>query len=100
MSELLREIEAKLTPIFARYGVERAFVFGSVARGEQTRRSDIDLIVIQDVDQEPWGQMSALERLISSIFRLVIQIACPESHRVKPTAPPILNGRSDAPTPF
>lgn len=48
MSELLRELEVKLMPIFERHGVERAFVFGSVARGEHTRRSDVDLIVIQE----------------------------------------------------
>jgi predicted nucleotidyltransferase len=51
MSQLLQEIGEKLAPIFARYDVERAFVFGSVARGEQTRRSDIDLIVIQETDK-------------------------------------------------
>jgi predicted nucleotidyltransferase len=51
MSDVLRQIEHTLAPIFTRYGVERAFVFGSVARGEQTRRSDIDLIVIQETDK-------------------------------------------------
>lgn len=37
--------------MLARHGVERAWVFGSVARGEATRRSDIDLIVILDTDK-------------------------------------------------
>lgn len=47
----LDELQIKLKPIFEKYGVERAFVFGSVARGEATRRSDIDLIAIQETDK-------------------------------------------------
>ena len=43
------ELRIKLKPIFEKYGVECAFVFGSVARGEATRRSDIDLIVVAPV---------------------------------------------------
>jgi predicted nucleotidyltransferase len=31
--------------------VERAYLFGSLARGTQSRRSDVDLIVIEDTDK-------------------------------------------------
>ncbi|PJF46894.1 MAG: nucleotidyltransferase domain-containing protein [Chloroflexi bacterium] len=48
---LLEELQAALKPIFDKYGVARAFVFGSVARGEATRRSDVDLVVIQETDK-------------------------------------------------
>lgn len=47
----LDDLRLRLKPVFDRYGVKRAFVFGSVARGEATRRSDIDLIVIQETDK-------------------------------------------------
>jgi hypothetical protein len=36
---------AKLNAIFKEYGVVKAAVFGSYARGEQKKRSDIDLLV-------------------------------------------------------
>ncbi len=35
----------KLNAIFAEYGVKKAAVFGSVARGEQTKKSDIDFLI-------------------------------------------------------
>lgn len=35
----------KLNAVFAEYGVKKAAVFGSVARGEQTNKSDIDILV-------------------------------------------------------
>lgn len=40
--EQLREI---LTSIAIRYGVEKMSVFGSVARGDATEHSDVDLLV-------------------------------------------------------
>ena len=41
----IEEIKKKATPVFEEYGVEYAGVFGSVARGEDTEKSDIDLLV-------------------------------------------------------
>ena len=41
------EIAACFAPVFRRYGVQKAILFGSFARGEPSRRSDIDLILVQ-----------------------------------------------------
>ncbi|KAB2951921.1 nucleotidyltransferase family protein [Heliorestis acidaminivorans] len=38
-------IQKKAGPIFSRYGVVQAFIFGSFARGEETENSDIDLLI-------------------------------------------------------
>jgi predicted nucleotidyltransferase len=43
----IRKIAERFAPVFSRYGIQKAILFGSVARGEATRRSDIDLILIQ-----------------------------------------------------
>ncbi|MCA1906613.1 MAG: nucleotidyltransferase domain-containing protein [Desulfarculus sp.] len=43
--EAVRELAAKLVPVLKRYGVVRAGVFGSVARGEAGPDSDLDLLV-------------------------------------------------------
>ncbi len=39
------EIKEKIVPILKQRGVTRAAVFGSVARGEDTAESDIDILV-------------------------------------------------------
>ncbi|MDR3204580.1 MAG: nucleotidyltransferase domain-containing protein [Deltaproteobacteria bacterium] len=41
----LAEIQALVTPIAKRYGVDRMWIFGSYARGEATSKSDIDFRV-------------------------------------------------------
>jgi len=41
----INDLKEKTTPIFKKYGVIRAGVFGSYARGEITKDSDIDFLV-------------------------------------------------------
>ena len=41
----MQEIGSRCAPLFKRYGVARASVFGSVARGESKPESDIDLVI-------------------------------------------------------
>jgi predicted nucleotidyltransferase len=46
----IEEVKEKVVPILQRYGARRAGVFGSVARGDMRRRSDIDILV--ELDKE------------------------------------------------
>ena len=41
-------VAATIEPVLERHPVERAWLFGSVVRGDQHRGSDIDLIVELD----------------------------------------------------
>jgi len=41
----IEEIKRKILPILKKYGVKRAGIFGSVARGEEGEESDIDILV-------------------------------------------------------
>ncbi len=41
----IEQIKQKTTPIFRDYGVKRAYIFGSYARGEQTDDSDVDIMI-------------------------------------------------------
>jgi hypothetical protein len=50
-----KKIRRKMLPILRRYDVARASIFGSLARGENTECSDIDLLV------EFKGQKSLLD---------------------------------------
>ena len=51
----LEEIREKVVPILRKYGVKRASLFGSTARGEDREGSDINILV------EIGGRMSLLD---------------------------------------
>jgi len=56
----LDTIAARLRPIFDQQNITRAIVFGSLARGEASRRSDLDLIVVMDTAQRFLDRYDAL----------------------------------------
>lgn len=39
------EIQEKLAPIMAKYGIKHAAVFGSVSRGDDRPESDVDILI-------------------------------------------------------
>lgn len=41
----IAEIQDKITPTLRQYGIARAQIFGSVARGSDTPKSDVDLLI-------------------------------------------------------
>lgn len=43
-------LRKRLRPIFKKHGIEKAILFGSLARNEASRHSDIDLILIQNTN--------------------------------------------------
>ena len=45
ISAAIQELADRLVPVLRRYGVVRAGIFGSVARGEARPDSDLDLLV-------------------------------------------------------
>jgi predicted nucleotidyltransferase len=45
-----QDIVNKLQSFFPAYPIEKAWIFGSYARGEETRKSDIDIMVKFDED--------------------------------------------------
>lgn len=42
------KLTSQLRTVFEKHQILRAIVFGSLARGEESRHSDLDLIIIQD----------------------------------------------------
>lgn len=61
----IEEIKKAAVPILRRYGVARAYLFGSYARGEQTEGSDVDFLV----EYAPGARKSLLShvRLINEL---------------------------------
>ena len=45
MTRDVSDIQTVLTPVFHDYGISRAVLFGSVAKGTATEKSDLDLLV-------------------------------------------------------
>lgn len=45
MSRSVFDIQSVLTPVFRDYGISRAVLFGSIAKGTATEKSDLDLLV-------------------------------------------------------
>lgn len=50
--QTIETIKAKAIPILKNYGVNRAYLFGSFARGDQNLNSDIDFLVEYNTDAE------------------------------------------------
>ncbi len=46
MQPAITEIAKKARPVFKKYGVKRAQIFGSFARGEARPDSDVDVLVV------------------------------------------------------
>jgi predicted nucleotidyltransferase len=64
----LDEMASRLRTVFEKHGVLRAIVFGSFARGEVSRHSDLDLIVLQDTEKR---FLSRYDGLLHEIFQAV-----------------------------
>jgi len=43
-----QEICQRVAPVLRRHGVDKAILFGSFARGEATRHSDVDLLLVKE----------------------------------------------------
>lgn len=40
----MQDVSSKIIPVLLKYGVKKAALFGSYARGEQDEKSDIDIL--------------------------------------------------------
>ena len=43
--ERIEKIKSEILPVLRKHGVRRASLFGSISRGEETEKSDIDILV-------------------------------------------------------
>ncbi len=61
-------LRKQLPPLRQRFGIKSLMIFGSCARGEQSRRSDLDILVEFEEDQPlTLIQFIALENDLSSL---------------------------------
>ena len=75
----IEEIKKMINDIFRKYGIEKAYIFGSYARGEANKESDID-IMIKKGNLKTLLQLSALAYEIEQILKKQIDIVIEETY--------------------
>jgi len=66
-SENLNRVRELLSPLFARNGVIKAVLFGSLSRETETRKSDLDLIIIKDTPKRFFDRYEEFDRIYDLI---------------------------------
>jgi hypothetical protein len=69
--EIKRQLEALKPTLEARFRVESIEIFGSFTRGDQTERSDIDLLVTFSAPYNLWEFLDLKEFLTNKLRRKV-----------------------------
>jgi len=63
------EVQRRLAPVLSRYAdIETAMLFGSVCRGEASRRSDVDLLIVRQTEQRFLDRARDLLGKLSEVF--------------------------------
>jgi len=65
------EIQNKISPILKEYGVKRASVFGSVSRGEDGPKSDVDIMISLGKPMGMFAYMGLIRKIETRLKRKV-----------------------------
>jgi hypothetical protein len=57
----INQIKNKIKPILLRNGVKRAAIFGSYARGDFNKRSDVDILIQYKYDNKSYFDLIGLQ---------------------------------------
>ncbi|EAZ91024.1 nucleotidyltransferase family protein [Crocosphaera chwakensis] len=72
LKQLLKEKRQEIIDIAAKHGAYNIRIFGSVARGEETKNSDIDLLIDYHLDKiTPWFPSGLMQDLQSILGRKI-----------------------------
>lgn len=75
----IEEIKEMIYNILKKYGIEKAYIFGSYARGEANNQSDVD-IMIKKGNLKTLLQLSSLAYEIEQILKKQIDIVIEETY--------------------
>ncbi len=76
VADQLRDRREEILRVAAKHGAANVFLFGSVARGEETADSDVDLLVDVAGDPTPWfpgGLVANLEDLLGRRIQVIVR---------------------------
>ena len=74
----IKEIKEKIIPILEQNDVKKMSIFGSVARGEENKDSDIDIIVEFNKDKSLFD-IVRIERQIKKVLGRRVDLLTPKS---------------------
>ena len=77
----MRDIQAFANRIAAEFRPQRIILFGSYARGQATRDSDVDLLVIMPFKGKDYRQASRIRRRIEASFPMDLLCRTPTTVR-------------------
>lgn len=67
----VREIQNKISPVLKKYGIKRAAVFGSVSRGDDNPKSDVDIMVSLGKPMGMFAYMDLIREIEKKLDRKV-----------------------------
>ena len=75
MNPTIEEISEKARPVFEKYGVTRARIFGSFARGDARPDSDVDFLVSYGKTLSLWDYIGLRQDMEEKLGRKVDMVA-------------------------
>lgn len=98
VKRLVDQVKAHLNEVYGE-GIKRVILYGSHARGEATKNSDVDVLVLTDPSLNPSEVMDSLSTLLFDMImdegELVSVIVIPEDFFENHNLPFMLNVRKE-----
>lgn len=85
--EILRRLQERLKEMRTRFSVERIGLFGSYLRGDETEKSDIDLVV--DMAEPTFDHYMDLKFYLEALFGRPVDLVL--SDTIKPRLKPVIH---------
>ena len=74
MNEGIKKIKPKIIRLLKKHNIARAGIFGSYARGEQTKRSDVDILIEVQGKKFSLLDLIALEMELKEILKIKVDL--------------------------
>ena len=65
------QIKQKLSPVFKQKAVSKAILFGSHAWSSETKRSDLDILIVKNTDQRFFKRFDEFDEIFELIKRSI-----------------------------
>jgi len=72
--DTIAEIKELLFPIFQKHKVKKAFLFGSYASGKETRKSDLDLMIVMDTSKRFFDRYDQFEEIYNTFKGCAVEL--------------------------
>jgi predicted nucleotidyltransferase len=70
----ITKIKELLAPIFQRSKVKKAFLFGSYASGKETRKSDLDLMIIMETSKRFFERYDQFDEIYDTFKGCAVEL--------------------------